>query len=112
MLSKDKRLNLKKDFKWVASGQKIESPLFKLFIKEGSNTKARVGIAVSGQVFKKASERNRSRRLISKGFEVLYTKLPENINIIALPKVRVVEVKSNDVAKELEKILTGEKIIS
>ncbi len=112
MLPKSRRLNLKKDFKWVASGKRIDTKFLKIFYRYGENKTARVGIAVSSQTFKKAHERNRARRLVAEAFHNTYHLLPNTINIIALPKERVIEVKSNDVAKELEKILTDEKIIN
>lgn len=112
MLSKDKRLNLKKDFKWVAAGKKLETRYLKLFIKTGDNQIPRVGIAVSGKVFPKATQRNRARRLASSAFEVLYPSLLSTINILALPKAGVVRVKSSDVLLDLEEILKNEKIIN
>lgn len=111
MLSKDKRLNLKKDFKWVAAGKKLETKYLKLFIKLGDNEMSRVGIALSGKVFPKANERNRARRLVSASFEALYSRLPPTINIVALPKTGVTKVKSGDVLLDLEDILKHEKII-
>lgn len=112
MLPKPQRLNLKKDFKWVAAGKKIESKSFKLFTKIGENELARVGIALSGKSFKKAVDRNRARRLTSQAFQELYLKLPSTINIVALPKVGILDVKSEDLFLELEKIFKYEKIIS
>ncbi|OGE43903.1 ribonuclease P protein component [Candidatus Daviesbacteria bacterium RIFCSPLOWO2_01_FULL_39_12] len=111
MLPKHQRLNLKKDFKWVASGEKIETKFAKLFIKMGDNTNPRVGIAVSSGIFKKATERNRARRLISSAFESTVYHLPSTINIVALPKVGVLKVKSGDVLLDLESKLKNEKII-
>ncbi len=116
MLSKPKRLNLKKDFKWVASGKKIESKFAKLFIRVGDNHPPaggpRIGIAVSSSLFKKATERNKARRVISAALEPLYSKLPQSINIVALPKTSVLDVKSGDVLLNLEETLKNEKIIS
>ncbi|MCL4365904.1 ribonuclease P protein component [Patescibacteria group bacterium] len=112
MLSKDKRLNLRKDFKWVASGRKLETKHLKLFIKLGDNELPRVGIAVSSKFFKKAAERNRARRLVSVAFESLYSSLPKAINIVALPKTGVSKVKSSDVLLDLEEVLKNEKIIN
>ncbi|MBI2018241.1 ribonuclease P protein component [Candidatus Daviesbacteria bacterium] len=111
MLPKSKRLNLKKDFKWVASGKKIESKYAKLFIKIGDNTNPRVSIAVSSSLFKKATERNRARRLVAEAFHNTYYLLPNTINIVALPKHKVLEVKSSDVFLDLQKLLKDEKII-
>jgi len=109
MLSKDKRLNLKKDFRWVASGKKLETRYLKLFIKHGENNQARVGIA-SSKNFKKATERNRARRLVAEAFRNTYYLLPNTINIVALPKQGVLKVKSSDVLLDLEQGLRKEKI--
>lgn len=102
MLSKDKRLNLKTDFKWVAAGKSLDTKFLKLFIRLGDNSLPRVGIATSSKNFKKAHERNRARRVVSACFETIYSQLPERINIIALPKSNVLEVKSGDVLMDLE----------
>lgn len=116
MLPKHQRLNLKKDFKWIASGKKIESKYAKLFIRIGDNHPPaggpRIGIATSSSIFKKATERNRARRLISAALEPLYAKLPKSINIVALPKRIVLDVKSGDVLLDLESKLKDEKIIN
>ncbi len=112
MLSKDKRLNLKKDFKWVAAGKRLETPYLKLFIKLGDNQEPKVGIAVSSKTFKKAVERNKARRLTSAAFEALYSNLPQRINILALPKAGVINVKSGDLVLDLEAILKDAKIIN
>lgn len=111
MLPKPQRLNLKKDFKWVAAGKKLESKYLKLFVKMGDNQMPKVGIAISSKVFSKATDRNRARRLVSAVFEVLYPKLPKTINIVALPKAGVVGVKSGDIVLDVEAILKDEKII-
>lgn len=111
MLPKSQRLNLKKDFKWVASGKKVETKYLKLFVKHGDNQIPRIGIAVSGKSFRKATQRNRVKRLVSAAFESIYSKLPSEVNIVALPKARVIDVKSSDVLADLEVILRDEKII-
>ncbi len=111
MLPKSQRLNLKKDFKWVAAGKKLETKYSKLFIRVGENGKPRVGIALSSKNFKKAVERNRARRLIATAFQGLYFSLPGAINIVALPKPGVLGVKSGDVLLDLEIALKHEKII-
>ena len=112
MLPKSQRLNLKKDFKWVASGKKIESKFLTLFVKVGDNSYPKVGIAASGKFFKKAHERNRARRLVAEAFHNTYYLLPNTINIVALPKIGVLEVKSGDVLLDLAKTLKNEKIIN
>ena len=118
MLPKSQRLNLKKDFKWVAAGKKLETTrpssggkYLKLFIRFGENEKPRVGVALSGKNFKKAVERNRARRIVSQAFQTLYSSLPNNINIMALPKTGVLEVKSGDVLSDLETALKDKNLL-
>lgn len=111
MLPKDKRLNLKKDFKWVAAGKRLETKYLKLFVKLGDNQLPRIGIAVSGKSFTKAVERNRARRITSAAFESLYSSLPERINILALPKAGVVRVKSGDLLLDLEEGLKKIRLV-
>ncbi len=125
MLPKTKRLNLKTDFKWVASGKKIDTKFVRLFVKMGDpsthsiNTQGRtewnrsttrsarsgplVGIAVSSKSFKKATQRNRAKRLTSVALESLYPLLPSRLNIVALPKTAIIGVKSQDVLLDLMK---------
>lgn len=89
----------------MASGKKINSEFATIFIKTGSNEFPKIGIATSSKYFKNATLRNRAKRVISKAFEALYSKLPNNINIMALPKSGVVLVKSQDVLLDLKKTL-------
>lgn len=112
MLPKSKRLNFKKDFKWVASGSKLETRFLKMFYRTGKNEVAKLGIALSSKNFKKATDRNRARRLVSQAFQSIFHLLPSTINIIALPKAGVIDVKSSDLALDLEKVLRDEKIIN
>ncbi len=112
MLPKSQRLNLKKDFKWVAGGKKLETAYLKLFIKMGDNRQPRIGIAVSSRIFKNATERNRAKRVVSAAWEVLYSNLPDTINIVALPKAGVIKVKSGDLLLDLEAALKNAKIIN
>ena len=112
MLSKDKRLNLKKDFNWVASGKRINCSFFNMFIKYGENQFPRVGIATSKNYFKKATDRNRARRLLSKAMENIYSKLPQNINIILLPRAGVIEVKSEVLSEKIGLELKNEGIFN
>jgi len=111
MLPRSKRLNLKRDFKWVGSGKKIDAKYATFFIRIGDNPYPRLGIAVSSKLLTKSTQRHRAKRILSKAFESVYSKLPQNINIVALPKFNILDVKSNDVVLDLEEILKDEKII-
>lgn len=112
MLPKSQRLNLKKDFKWVASGKRLETKYLKLLVRVGEKQTPRIGIATSSKIFNKATDRNRAKRLTSAAFEPLYGKLPSTINIVALPKAGILSVKSGDILLDLGEKLKDEKIIS
>lgn len=112
MLPKSHRLNLKTDFKWVAKGKRIDTKFARLFIKIGDNTAPRVGMAVSAKVFINATQRNRAKRLLSQALQSTINYLPSTINIVALPKQGILEVKSADVLKDLEEWLRNAKIIN
>lgn len=111
MLSKDKRLNLKKDFKWVASGEKVGSDTVKLFYRFGDNSTPRVGIAVSSSVYKKAVDRNRVRRLLSTAFESLYNQLPKAVNIIVMPKEGVITLSAEGVLNHIKPLLKKRSLL-
>lgn len=112
MLSKDKRLNLKLLFNFVIKGQKFENPTAKFFFRfgdpsasSGQVTQPKVGVALKKEYFRLATERNRARRLVSKGFENLYDKLPKGINIVAMPKSGILSLSSDGVTESLEEML-------
>lgn len=112
MLPKEKRLNLKKDFKKVSSGKKLETKYLRIFWVMGSDELSKVGMAISSSTFKRAHDRNRAKRLTSAAFEAIHSRLPKGINIVALPKSSILDVKSQDVLLDLEEKLKDEKIIN
>lgn len=105
MLPKKHRLNLKRSFSWVRSGSKWENDYLKLFYRYGQNSSPTLGISTSSAVFKNAHDRNRSRRIISSAVESLYPKLPGGINLLAMPKFKVLELSSVQLESQLEPFL-------
>ncbi len=107
MLPKKNRLNLKFQFKEVITGKKLSGKFGNLYIKYGDNSQeqARIGIALTAKIFKKAHERNYVKRLISTAFKKLLTALPGNINILVVPNHSVLEVKSEELKAEYEKLI-------
>lgn len=101
MLPKSQRLNLKQDFKWAAAGKKIETPLFKLFIRFGENTIPKVGVATSKQHFKSAVDRNKAKRICFEAISPLYDRLPNQINLVIMPKSNCLASSSEALRREL-----------
>lgn len=106
MLSKEHRLNLRKDFQRVVGGQMISTPRLRLYYQEGDYPHPRVGVAIPTKSFPKAHLRNRAKRLVFAAFAQLMSDLPRGIEIIALPNPRVFEVKSDKLAEELKAALS------
>lgn len=104
MLPKKYRLNLKVNFRFVASGIKKETANFKVMYKFGTNTKPLVGIAISSQVFKKANLRNKAKRLSSKSIEPFYFSLIKNINLVIMPKLGVLTEDQETLSKEIRDV--------
>lgn len=105
MLPKNKRLNLSTEFKWVSSGKTIQSQHFRLLGKYGENQIARVGVAMNSKNFPKAHMRNKAKRIMFNAFSKIYDSLPKGLNIIALPKQGLDNVKSEELTLELEEAL-------
>lgn len=104
MLKRTNRLNLKKDFRYVVSGEKITTPLFKLFYRSGTNEFPLVGISLSKGEFKKAHDRNRARRLVADAVREAYNRLLPNLNLIILPKNVILDHSSQEVKDTLEDV--------
>ena len=49
--------------------------------------------------------------LTSKVFEMLFEKLPQSVNILALPKQEIITVSSDEVLKDIQEVFTKEKLI-
>lgn len=111
MLPKNKRLNLKTEFKRVRLGKTINTPLLKLIIKKEGSGPTRIGVAITTSLFKKSHQRNKVKRVVFSAFENIYSQLPEGLSIIALPKQRVIDVKSDDLIKDLMDTLKRAKVL-
>ncbi|MBI3485830.1 ribonuclease P protein component [Candidatus Daviesbacteria bacterium] len=104
MLPKFKRLNLKRSFKWVASGNKIDTPFFKIMYQFGENDFPLVGIAASKNNFKKAVDKNRARRLVSVAIQNLYPNLRNNLNLVIMPRAAILEKSPKDIEQTLKNV--------
>lgn len=101
MLSKIKRLNLRKSFQWVVSEKKTETPHFKLFFRKGTNTHALVGVAIKSNLFKKAHERSQAKRVAFQALSAIYSQLPNSQNLVIMPKVSLDAVSVEALVSEI-----------
>lgn len=105
MLLKSQRLNLKKNFKRMATGKRLETTSFKIFSKTGENSQALIGIGLSSKNFRKANKRNRAKRLTSTAIQLLYPTLPTSLNLVIMPKSLVLDKSPESLVKELKDVL-------
>jgi len=100
MLPRDLRLNLKRSFKFIASGQKLTSTNLTAFYRFSDNLEPKVGISLSTKQFKKAHLRNRARRLISQIVQNNYHRLPPKLNLIIMPTACIFDKRLVDLESE------------
>lgn len=104
MLSKTQRLNLSKDFRFIAKGRKVETPSLKLMFKILDDTIPLIGIALSKSNFKRAHERNQARRKVSAAIESVYPSLKRGLNLVIMPKAQIINKDKNELADELKNV--------
>lgn len=101
MLSKNKRLNLRKNYRWVYGGYKLETDSLRLMFRLGENINPKVGVAVSTKLFHSSTQRNSVKRLVYFAIDQVYDKLKKNINLIVTPKI--VDLDKDKLLDELNK---------
>ena len=107
MLAKSHRLNLKKNFRWVASGRSKTTPFFKLFYKFGDNPHPMVGVSIVSANFKKSTSRNLVKRLVFQIVQDNMKKLPKNINLVIMPKAQIIEAGNEDLVKSFQDAISS-----
>lgn len=100
MLAKAQRLNLKLKFRWVASGKSLTSKNFKIFYRFGENLEPKVGVSVASAQFKKATARNKAKRVCFDIVKKYYNQLHKNINLVIMPRAQVLELSQVELDKE------------
>jgi len=94
-----------RDFKRLYyRGKSFVSPYFVLYVAKGRQGQKRVGIT-AGKKIGCAVYRNRAKRLIRAGFSEIFENVKDGYDFVIVARARILTVKSNIVAKELEKQL-------
>jgi ribonuclease P protein component len=102
MLPKNKRLNLKKDFKWVVSGKRFETKDLKIYLKVSDGLAPKVGISLSKKELAQAADRNRAKRLVSEAVKKIYPALSKGANLIIIPKKGVLSASIEALSSQLK----------
>ena len=107
MLPKSQRLNLKKDFKFVVSGKRVETPNLKVYIKTAPNLETKAAVSISSKNFKSSVERNKAKRIVFRQLKELFSDLPRKINLIIMPKSGIFDVRETEILKEIKDAVFG-----
>ena len=110
MLAKNQRLNLKTNFRWVASGQSFTSRNFKLFYRLGENETPLVGVSIVSAQFKKANLRNSAKRICFKLAQDIYSQLPKSLNLVIMPRAQVLDLPKEELSQEFQNAISSLKI--
>lgn len=102
MLSKDKRLNVSKNYKFVTAGKRFETAHLIVFYRSGENDHPLVGIALNKRYFRKATSRNRAKRLANICVEAVYDRLPKDLNLVIMPKETILKADFEILSQELK----------
>lgn len=102
MLAKSQRLNLSQVFKFVTAGSRRETATLKLFWRQTEGDVALVGIALAKKNLRKATQRNKAKRLISQAIEQLYERLQPGLNLVIMPKSEILQRSVEELKAELE----------
>lgn len=110
MLQKSQRLNLKTNFRWVASGKSLTSTNFKLFYRLGENENPLVGVSIVSAQFKKANIRNKAKRIMFELARESYSQLHKNLNLVIMPKAQVLDLPPEILSQEFKNAISSLKI--
>jgi len=110
MLLKSRRLNLRTNFRWVASGQSFTSKNFKLFYRLGENEEPLIGVSLVSAQFKKANLRNKAKRIMFDQAAQNYDKLHKNLNLVIMPRSQVLDLSPEILSQEFSYAISRLKV--
>ncbi len=106
MLPKINRLTKKEDFAAVKKeGGKIQGSTFGLLFRQTANHFSRFGFVFSKKLSKRATVRNRVKRLFREAVRKLLPRIKPGYDLIILGKKEVLERPYSEVVLEMERIL-------
>ncbi len=107
MLPRGRRLTSDYDFRKVKSrGTRINTPFFTfLYLRKDGMAPSRFGFVVSTKVDKRATRRNRIKRLLSEGLLPLLSKVGNGYDIVFWVQRRALEAEANELWAETEKVI-------
>jgi len=114
MLPKDRRLISDYDFRKVRrKGRRIGVPLFTLYLlRVGPSVPSRFGFVVSKKIDKRATERNRVKRIFREGVRPLLSEVKDGYDAVFWIRQRALGAPTKEVWAEIRKALGKAGVIS
>lgn len=110
MLAKSQRLNLKTNFRWVASGKAYTSENFKFFYRIGKNTVPKIGVSIASAQFKKSVDRNKAKRVCFDLVRKCMDQLHKDLNLVIMPRAQVLIISQEKLEQEFNYAVSHIKI--
>lgn len=106
MLPKINRLVKKEDFEQVKEkGKRLQGGFFGVLAFETKNNFSRFGFIFSTKLTKKATQRNRAKRIFREGVQKILPKIQPGYDIIFLGKRESLNKSFFEVSQEVERIM-------
>ncbi|PJE67443.1 ribonuclease P protein component [Candidatus Shapirobacteria bacterium CG10_big_fil_rev_8_21_14_0_10_40_9] len=112
MLPRINRLIKKEDFdKAKKEGERLQGRFFGVLILKTKNNFSRFGFIFSTKLTKKATQRNRTKRLFREGVQKISPKIQPGYDIIFLGKKDSLKKSFFEVSQEVERIFKKANLI-
>jgi ribonuclease P protein component len=72
-----------------------------MWLRSGEEAALRLGVVTSKRTFRRSPDRSRARRLLREAFRINRSKLTGEYDIILIGRKKILDVKRQDVEKEL-----------
>lgn len=115
MLSKKYRLPLRTELKRIKKeGILIQGKLFSLLVSRQlkKNQPSRFGFIISTKIHKKATKRNRAKRLLNEASIDLLPQIKPSFDIVFLTKKKIIEADLEEIKKEVKELFTKAGMVS
>lgn len=112
MLLKANRLAQDRDFKKIfAKGKSFYSANLRVRLAVNKLPDTRFGIVVSTKVSKKATDRNRVKRIIRETIRELISEVKSGFDVVIVAKPSIINLKSSEVIEETKLLLKKSKLV-
>ena len=102
MLKKNRRVNLKTEFKRIAQGKRLETEHFVFFTLQTKELHdVRVGVAVAKKNYRHAHERNKVKRICFTVIENVMERLSKGMNLVIMPKLGITRTSTKALIDEI-----------